>query len=88
MPRGRRRRGITQLISGAGGRAHYKIDFRAQQLVSGNDSHYGALRLDLSPGRVSWRFVTSDGRDPPPRCGSLPGVGRGLSLREALGGDG
>ena len=57
-----RRRGITQLISGAGGRSHYKIDFGAQQLVFGNDTQYGALRLDLQPSRASWQFVTSTGR--------------------------
>jgi hypothetical protein len=56
-PRG----GITQLVSGAGGRSLYDVDVD-RRLRFSNDRDYGALHLRLEPGVASFRFVTVDGR--------------------------
>ena len=61
MQRFRARGGITQFVSGAGGRGHYALRRRAG-LAFGDARHYGALRLVLRPGRASWAFVAGDGR--------------------------
>lgn len=55
-------RGITQLISGAGGRRRYSVKTDPPGLVFGNDDKYGALRLNLSPGLARFAFVATDGR--------------------------
>ena len=57
----RRRDGITTLIAGAGGRSRYAIDHGDERLVWGDDSHDGALRLELAPGRARFAFVSSRG---------------------------
>jgi hypothetical protein len=53
--------GITQVVSGAGGHDRYGLH-RETRLVFGDDRDYGALRIDLRPGRARLRFVTSAGR--------------------------
>jgi hypothetical protein len=53
--------GITEVVSGAGGHGHYGLS-RATRLVFGNDHDYGALRIDLRPGRARLRFIAADGR--------------------------
>ena len=53
--------GMTQFVSGAGGHHHYELD-EDPRLAFGNDTDYGALRLELSPGVVKHAFVTADGR--------------------------
>ena len=53
--------GLTQFVSGAGGRGLYPLrDDR--RLAFGNDSTYGALRLQLRRGRARWAFVGAAGR--------------------------
>jgi hypothetical protein len=53
--------GITEVVAGAGGHGHYALN-GTTGLVFGNDSDYGALRIDLRPGRARLRFVAADGR--------------------------
>lgn len=53
--------GITQVVSGAGGHDRYDVR-RESRLVFGDDADYGALRIDLRPGRARLRFVAADGR--------------------------
>lgn len=54
--------GITQFVSGAGGRSHYEIDDADPRLAFANDRDDGALRLDLRPGVVDYAFVSSSGQ--------------------------
>jgi hypothetical protein len=53
--------GITQVVSGAGGHDRYRLH-REPRLAFGDDADYGALRIDLRPGRARLRFVATDGR--------------------------
>lgn len=53
--------GLTELIAGAGGHGHYPLA-EDERLAFGNDTDYGALRLELQPGLASFRFVAADGR--------------------------
>jgi hypothetical protein len=53
--------GVTQIVSGAGGHEHYALR-RTPSLAFGDDSDYGALRIDLRPGSARLRFVAADGR--------------------------
>ena len=53
--------GITEIVSGAGGHGLYRLH-RDRRLAFGDDRTYGALRIDLRPGRARLRFVASDGR--------------------------
>jgi calcineurin-like phosphoesterase family protein len=53
--------GITQFVSGAGGRERYPVR-RDRRLAFRNDSADGALRLEVRPGAVSHAFVDSAGR--------------------------
>lgn len=55
--------GMTQFVSGAGGRSLYELDDDDPRLAFGNDSDYGALRLVLRPGVAEYAFVTVDGRE-------------------------
>ena len=52
--------GITQFVSGAGGHNLYELD-DDPRLAFGNDTDYGALRLELRPGVAEYSFVTVDG---------------------------
>jgi hypothetical protein len=62
LQRMRPRDGTVQFISGAGGRRLYPVDERNRRLAFSDDTHYGALRLDLAPGTARWRFVSARGR--------------------------
>jgi hypothetical protein len=62
MQRMRPRRGTVEFISGAGGRYLYGVDEDDRRLAFSDDTHYGALRLALSPGLARWRFVSARGR--------------------------
>jgi hypothetical protein len=53
--------GITELVSGAGGHGLYGLH-RDRRLAFGDDRTYGALRIDLRPGRARLRFVATGGR--------------------------
>lgn len=53
--------GIAHYVSGAGGHGHYAL--RAdRRLAFGNDRDYGALRIELRPGRARLAFVSAGGR--------------------------
>jgi hypothetical protein len=54
--------GTTQFISGAGGHSHYGVHEDDARLAFSNDTDYGALRLELTLGAASWKFVTVDGK--------------------------
>jgi hypothetical protein len=53
--------GITEFVSGAGGHEHYELS-EDPRVAFGNDADYGALRLELRPGRAAYTFVATDGR--------------------------
>jgi hypothetical protein len=55
------RDGITQFVSGAGGHGLYDVDESRPDLAFGNNNRFGALRLELSRGRASYRFVSVQG---------------------------
>jgi len=54
--------GITEVVSGAGGHSHYKVDRGDRRVAFADDRSYGALRLTLTPGRAELAFVGIDGR--------------------------
>lgn len=54
-------RGMTQLVSGAGGHGLYALDPDDPRLAFGDDESYGALRLELEPGLARYAFVTGEG---------------------------
>jgi hypothetical protein len=58
----KRRDGIVELISGAGGQDLYQSDQHDRRLVWDEDDEFGALRLDLRPGVARFRFVALPGR--------------------------
>jgi hypothetical protein len=57
-----RRRGITQLVAGAGGVPLQKAPNRRKLATFTSDTRYGAVRLDLRPNSVRFTFVAVDGR--------------------------
>lgn len=62
LQRMRRRDGMFQFIAGAGGRHRHNVHENDPDLAFGDDHHFGALRLRLSPERAKWRFVSARGR--------------------------
>lgn len=50
----------TQVVVGCGGRELYPVNMDDGRLAWGSNS-YGALRMDLSPGRAGLAFVQHDG---------------------------
>jgi hypothetical protein len=55
--------GLTQFVTGAGGRHHYALGNDTEgHLAFGDDEVYGALRIALRPGRANLSFVAADGR--------------------------
>jgi hypothetical protein len=54
--------GITQYVSGAGGHGLYRVTKRDPRMAFGESGVYGALRIELRPGRARLAFVSSDGR--------------------------
>lgn len=53
--------GITQYVSGAGGHGLHALH-RDRRLAFGDDRRFGALRIELAPGRARTVFVAADGR--------------------------
>ena len=53
--------GTTEMVVGSGGHGHYQLH-PSSRVVFGDDRHYGALRLRLSPGRADYEFVATGGR--------------------------
>jgi hypothetical protein len=56
------RDGIVHFVSGGGGHGHYNLNERDPRLAWANERSYGALRLELSPGRARYAFVNDRGR--------------------------
>jgi Calcineurin-like phosphoesterase len=61
MQRFRSRGGLIQLVSGAGGKGHYAVRRGRTGLRFADDRHYGALRIDLTPGYARLAFVDTAG---------------------------
>lgn len=55
--------GTTLFVSGAGGHGLYDVDRRDRRLAFASDDSYGALRLELAPGRARHAFVALGGRE-------------------------
>jgi hypothetical protein len=53
--------GITPLVDGAGGHDLYPVNRGDNRLAFADDTHHGALRIKLSPGRAVLSFVAEDG---------------------------
>jgi hypothetical protein len=53
--------GITQFVSGAGGRSHYPIDRSDSRLAFSDNTHDGALELQLDGSTLFYRFVAVGG---------------------------
>src|SRR4051794_2432826 len=60
LQRFKRRNGIVELVSGAGGRTRSAVR-RDRRLAWADDAHFGAVRIALSPGAARVRFVDSGG---------------------------
>lgn len=58
----RRRDGITELVAGAGGNGRYPVARGDRRLAFADAANDGALRLELSPGRARFAFVSVSGR--------------------------
>jgi hypothetical protein len=54
--------GVTEFVSGAGGARRYRLDRSDRRLAFGDDAHFGALRLRLTPGSARFAFVRVGGR--------------------------
>jgi hypothetical protein len=54
--------GITEFVSGAGGRSHYGVDEDDERVAFGDDRRDGALRLRLRRGLASYAFISTGGR--------------------------
>jgi acid phosphatase type 7 len=52
---------ITQYVDGAGGRELYPVNQDDPRLAFADDTHHGALRIRLRPGRAVLTFVAEDG---------------------------
>ncbi len=53
--------GITPLVDGAGGKELYPVNSGDPRLAFFDDTHHGALRIKLRPGRAVLIFVAEDG---------------------------
>ena len=54
--------GITPFVDGAGGRELYPVNRDDPRLAFFDDSHHGALRIALRPGRAVLSFIDQTGR--------------------------
>ena len=54
--------GMVQVVTGAGGRERYEVNRPDRRIAFATDRDYGAVRLDLEPGRATLRFVSAKGR--------------------------
>jgi hypothetical protein len=53
--------GVTPVVDGAGGHDLYPVNRGDNRLAFADDTHHGALRIKLSPGRAVLSFVAEDG---------------------------
>jgi hypothetical protein len=49
--------GIRQFVVGTGGRSHYGLGTRQPNSEVSNGTTYGVLKLTLSSGGYSWKFI-------------------------------
>jgi hypothetical protein len=56
------RRGMLEIVSGAGGRSFYPLGRRKRGSAYAQASVFGVLQLDLRPRSFSWAFRGIDGR--------------------------
>lgn len=61
MQRLRRRDGLNQYVSGAGGRGRYPLDFRDPRVAFGRDDRFGALRIELRAKGAKLEFRSATG---------------------------
>lgn len=54
--------GITQYVSGAGGNGLYRLERGDRRMAFGESRAYGALRIELRPGRARLAFVSTAGK--------------------------
>lgn len=76
MQRLRRHDGLTQYVSGAGGRARYPLDRSDRRLAFGRADRFGALRIELRDGVAKLEFRSATGAvldTSEVRCRSLSG---------------
>jgi Calcineurin-like phosphoesterase len=62
MQRLRRRDGMNQYVSGAGGRERYRVDRRDRRLAFGRGDRFGALRVELTGSVAKLQFRSGTGR--------------------------
>ena len=62
MQRFKRRNGLVQFVSGAGGDGLYESNENDPRLAWDEDDEYGALHLNVRPGLARFRFVQLGGR--------------------------
>jgi 3',5'-cyclic AMP phosphodiesterase CpdA len=60
----RRKDGVMQIISGAGGASHTPYGARRANSVYANDTRFGVLKLALRPGSFKFKFKTIAGTAP------------------------
>jgi hypothetical protein len=53
--------GITPYVEGAGGNELYPVNSEDPRLAFFDDTHHGALRISLRPGRAVLSFIAQDG---------------------------
>jgi acid phosphatase type 7 len=56
------RDGLVEVVAGAGGNGHYALRAGRRGLAFGDDTHYGAARIELVPGRAHVAVVASGGK--------------------------
>ena len=61
MQRLRRRDGLTQYVSGAGGRERYPLDPLDRRVAFGRSDRFGALRIELRAGAAKLEFRSATG---------------------------
>jgi 3',5'-cyclic AMP phosphodiesterase CpdA len=62
MQRFKRRDGMNQYVSGAGGRERYGVNTRDRRLAFGRADRFGALRIVLGEGSAKLEFRSATGR--------------------------
>ncbi len=54
--------GVTELVAGMGGHAHSRWTTTDSRVVASDNTHYGALRLDLNGAGAAYRFESTGGQ--------------------------
>jgi Calcineurin-like phosphoesterase len=56
------RDGLVEIVAGAGGNGHYALERGRAGLAFGNDTSYGAARIELTPGKAHVDLVATGGK--------------------------